>query len=284
MEFTVPAKQWGDMLFEEEHTRRQAVLTMPRSEWIECVNAYLATLSGNGVALISTLQWVVETEAKRAEVAKKESAAVPEQSEEDRNWRVWSDMVEEPWKYGSDIGEWLEMDDELRRGPKRWRVDAHWWGKVREQEVEESAAATKIQALWRGYVDRYTMAPRFICSRCLSHGVCTTQWDEDSSWICAECAVEWKDALRALGKELEAEEEECCDDCGDESSPYRARVGHMWLCPICIHSWSECETCKGSVYMDTRCGCTCKECGDRSERRTGFCSTDCWSAYARQEE
>jgi hypothetical protein len=131
-------KPWGDKLYEEEQTK---VLQMSRAEWITYINAAFARLRGNGAALIQTLAWA--TQMGTPEPA-------PEMDEDTRNWRVWKDMVEEPSKYGSDIGEWLQLDEEVRRGPKRWRVDAYWNAKVREIQVREAEAATKIQALWRG--------------------------------------------------------------------------------------------------------------------------------------
>jgi hypothetical protein len=228
--------------------------------------------------------------------------------------------VEEPEKYGADIGDWFAVDEELRRGPKRWRVDAYWNGKTRELEdaqadaatklqalwrgvqarqrfacgtcdatplvsaewdtktpglCRECAAATKLQALWRGYITRYVFAPRFTCSHCLKHGVCPTGSTTDRyTWFCAECTGElWGD-----------DPTEVCDDCGDDIVSYGAKVGGLWLCPACIHSWDVCLRCDHAFQLGTRCDNHCLECGDDLTglgQTNGFCSGDCHYAWER---
>jgi hypothetical protein len=275
-------KPWGDMLYEEQQNRKTAFLRMPEPEWLACVNAYFTSLKGNGPALVSALAWVNEMAGRRAEFQspKPASMALP-MPEADRNWRVWQDMVDEPEKYGSDIAEWIELDEELRRGPKRWRVDAHWYGKVRDIEEMEAAAATKLQSLWRGHVARSLLSHRFTCARCLTHGVCTHEWTETDSWICGPCNTEWTTMLKVLGLELEQEDEdndEVCADCGDDIVMYAAKVGGEWFCAACIHDWDECGTCAHAIRLGTRCDCTCKECGDSllgMGQTNGYCSREC---------
>jgi hypothetical protein len=294
-------KPWGDMLYEDEQNRKLAILRMPEPEWFACVNAYFNTLRGNGRALLSALSWFTRMEAER--VAFQASPTAPVVEETTRDWRVWQDMVEEPEKYGSDIGEWLELDEELRRGPKRWRVNAYWYDIVRAIEVEEqTAAATKVQALWRGYQTRSELAPRFNCARCLSHKVCWVAWEDRTEWLCEPCAHEWSAALRALGEQLEVEEElaelearleedreqgledEVCADCGEDIVMYAAKVGGEWFCAACIHDWTECDRCTRVVRLGDRCDNHCKECGDELTglgTTNDFCSGDCHYSYMR---
>lgn len=275
-------KPWGDLLYEEEQNRKMAFLRMPQPEWFACVNAYFNRLKGNGSALISALAWFQDMEGKRNAV-QAPPAPVPEMDEDTRNWRVWRDMVEDPEKYGSDIGEWVALDEEVRRGPKRWRVDAYWNAKVREIEEEQADAATRIQALWRGYITRYVLAPRFNCARCLKHCACPTEWDDPMTWICADCTVEWNDALRKLGEELEAEEEDACGDCGDELVSYAARMGDTWFCPACIHDWEPCPRCPRAKRVGGRCDNHCRVCGDEltgmGGGHGGFCCYECQLDY-----
>lgn len=295
-------KPWGDMLYEDEQNRKLAFLRMPEPEWLACVNAYFTRLRGNGRALLSALAWFQQMEVERA-AFNTPLAPAPEMDEPTRDWRVWQDMVAEPWKYGSDIGEWLEIDESLRRGPKRWRVDAHWNAKVREMEAEEQAAAvTKIQALWRGHQTRSELAPRFNCARCLSHEVCWVPFEDRDHWLCEPCAREWAVALRVLAEEEEREVEleeiraqieaedsdpmEVCEDCGEEVEMYGTTVGHLWLCPDCIHDWTECPRCPRAMRVGGRCDNHCLECGDDLTglgQTNDFCSGDCQYAYNRDD-
>ena len=300
---------WGDMLYEEQQNRKTAILRMPEPEWLACVNAYFTTLKGNGSALISALAWANEMSGRRAEFQSPKPATMGQpMPDEERNWRVWKDMVEEPEKYGSDIGEWTALDEEVRRGPKRWRVAAHWYGKVREfEESEYSPAATKIQSVWRGHVARSLLAHRFTCARCLAHGVCIHPWTEPDSYICTACDTEWTTMLKVLGHELEQEdeeyhawledyeareaedraqglEEEVCADCGEDIVMYAAKVGGEWFCAECIHDWSECDRCTRAIRLGTRCDNHCRECGDDLTGlgpTNGFCSGDCHYSYMR---
>ena len=288
-------KPWGDMLYEEQQTRKTAILRMSEPEWLACVNAYFNTLRGNGRSLISALAWASEVSELRAKVQSAVPVPAPQMTEAERNWRVWQDMVEEPWKYGSDIGEWLALDAEVRSGPKRWRVDAYWYSKVRElEEIAGTEAATKLQALWRGFTTRRELAPHFTCARCLCHRRCFTEWTEVDSYICPPCDAEWTTMMKVLGHELEQEEEralydaellleadtvnEVCGDCGDDEAMYGSGIGEFWLCPSCLHDWEGCEGCGKAYLIGTECDNHCSWCGDSLEglRATGgYCTREC---------
>lgn len=266
-------KPWGDMLYEDEQNRKMAYLRMPRAEWLACVNAYFNTLCGNGSALISALSWFVQMEAER-ERAQMPVAPV-EVDEQTRNWRVWLDMVEEPEKYGSDIAEWLELDEELRRGPKRWRVDAYWNAKLAQMRED---AIVKIQALWRGYQTREAVAERFNCGRCLTHTACFDRLSDDDMYVCPECKVEWDAAWKALGDELEAEEQTTCFDCENPVYGTIAQIGDNVYCQECAQLWAVCSGCEDVVLKHYVCPNHCRTCGEvlNDERKpTGFCSYEC---------
>lgn len=96
------------------------------------------------------------------------------------------DMVDEPEKYGDDIAEALELEQQLLQTRKAWRVHYMW---VRKEQEERDAparviqtaykqykinqkmrAATKIQTAWRGFETRCNQ--RWTdCARCLCHRV-----------------------------------------------------------------------------------------------------------------
>lgn len=323
MEFSLAydnTKPWGDMLYEEQQTRKQALLEMSQPEWLAYVNASFTALRGNGPALLSALSWFQQMEVERAAV--NTSAAQPDLDDMTRNWRVWMDMVEHPEAYGSDIGEWLALDEELRRGPKRWRVDAYWNGKVRELHETQAKAAAKIQALWRGVKARQ----HFACGHCEATPLVAAEWDDAIPGLCKDCtSYEAATRIQALwrGHALrdivgprftcarclahgvcptqgvdddtwfcaectvemldEAEvEPPICHDCGDSVDMYGAMVGDLFLCPECIHDWNECSRCSYPVRLGQRCERHCVECGDNvAEPGDGFCCGDCRAEYVR---
>lgn len=114
---------------------------------------------------------------------------------------LWRDMAEEPSKYGDDIGDWLVLDDELRAGPGRWRVDAYW--RKEQQAVDwanlqhlldmawyrfltrKERFVVRIQALWRGYSVRQRI-PWRDCCMCLAHHISSIE--TEVGFMCRECA------------------------------------------------------------------------------------------------
>ena len=63
----------------------------------------------------------------------------------DAQFKLYCDMVAEPWKYGDGIEEWIALDTKLRNSRKAWRVESFWSEKA-EQEARELAES---QAVWR---------------------------------------------------------------------------------------------------------------------------------------
>ena len=143
-------------------------------------------------------------------------------STDDVDWNLWQDMVEDPAKYGDDIVEWLELDESLRAGPKRWRVVAYWLQKEQEEKEKKEAlqapykelysrvakeaatvgmkkwidgdikrfvarirnAAVTIQAAVRGHLVR-SNSPLLDCCMCLAHTICPLETDQ--GMMCRAC-------------------------------------------------------------------------------------------------
>lgn len=116
-------------------------------------------------------------------------------------FNVWKDMADEPWKYGNDMQVWLDLDDELRQAPGHWRLEGYWtqkeivmnwkqleellWKAWQECEVRREKAATRIQALWRGHMDR-NRTPWRDCCMCLAHHVSPIH--TDVGYMCSDCS------------------------------------------------------------------------------------------------
>lgn len=66
--------------------------------------------------------------------------------------RVWQDMIESPEKYGDDICEWMDLNEELAAGPKRWRMQAYWLNRETEAQADLDRAEqqwAEIKKQWK---------------------------------------------------------------------------------------------------------------------------------------
>lgn len=187
--------RWGDYYAEREQAQKMHYVHMPQEQWATGVVGHLEAHPRNW----AVRRWIEKTEASRREYAAMQAsprtvAEVPDADE--RMFRLWTEMAEEPWKYGDDIVEWLDLNESVQAGPKRWRAGAFW---IRQEESEaereaaiyaeeqrqvESRAATRIQAIVRGYQTRCRQEWRD-CSTCLTHGICVDQIGAD--YVCSEC-------------------------------------------------------------------------------------------------
>lgn len=114
---------------------------------------------------------------------------------------AWKDMADEPWKYGDDIEDWLDLDTELRNAPGRWRLDAYWLAVQQRQDWErllgmlrrawndylsrKDRMATRIQAVVRGHLARNKILWRDCCM-CLAHHVSPIK--TDVGFMCKKCS------------------------------------------------------------------------------------------------
>ena len=197
--------KWGDFTYEREYAQKMRYLEMPDDQWRQGVAGHLEAHPHN----YAVRNWIARTEAERAEhkrrTSQRVSVEVPDSDE--LTFRVWKDMIENPCMYGDDIVEWLKLDEEVMRGPKRWRAGAYLQAREDEQnakewqrvlgllakaaaqqeqwrEEKENASATRIQAAWRGYSTRAKQVWRD-CAKCLTHGICVEMIGEDH--VCRCC-------------------------------------------------------------------------------------------------
>ena len=189
--------RWGDWMLAEDNRRKDQYLNLSDTEWEQMVKNHLRNFKGD---IRSALNWVERIQHARIAraAAKAEERPREKPSELDITFRLWKDMIEEPWKYGDeDWPQWLEMDTELRNSKKRWRVAAFWQKK--QDEADEAAyiqlledMATRIQAAWRGHQLRDTH-PQLNCSMCLAHK--PSKYLNCKTCVCHECMVEMEETL-----------------------------------------------------------------------------------------
>ncbi len=204
--------KWGDLVYEREYAQKMHYIRMPQEQWETGAASHLAAHPYN----YAVHRWIAKVQEERTEYQRQASQrVVVEMPDSDElAFRVWKDMIEEPYKYGDDITEWLELDEQVMRGPKRWRAGAYWLKREEEENAKEwlrvlgllakaaweqqrmyeeqiaaeiaheNAMATRIQALWRGYSTRVRQTWRD-CALCLKHGICVEQ--VDGKHVCRCC-------------------------------------------------------------------------------------------------
>ncbi len=191
-------KPWGDWMLENDAAEKNEYLQMTDETWKVAKRNYIRSTSGD---LRHAMDWVDRIEKQRQQ-AVQPSAAQITADKPDLLFRVWQDMVDEPWKYGDeDWKEWLEMDTELASASGRWRRAAYWLGKQHEEDArakfqaertksEEEfrtrrAMAVVIQAAVRGHLVRNHATFRDCCM-CLAHRI--SPLSTEVGMMCSKCA------------------------------------------------------------------------------------------------
>jgi hypothetical protein len=183
---------WYNIVLEEESLREATFICMTDAEWKEEVNQIVQNWRGE---LRGCNRYLNEIDKKRA--AKPSAPVAPVvKTEFDTDFAIWKDMINDAWKYGDEITEWLELDDKLTKESGRWRLGAFWIQKEEEQErkriereriAEENRAAISIQAAIRGHMTR-NQQPFRDCYLCFSHR--TSPYSLQNEMICRPCAIE----------------------------------------------------------------------------------------------
>lgn len=173
---------WFDLMAGEEQAETSRILRMNVAEWENEEQHILKTWNGD---IRECLNYLNEMNRLREQVT---VSPVKQEirTQFQRDFALWRDMLEEPEKYGDDITDWLELNDNLMSGTGRWRVDAFYTlHEVRQELARRNHAATIIQAAVRGHQSRNRLPIRD-CSMCLAHRICPLETDVGR--ICTECA------------------------------------------------------------------------------------------------
>jgi hypothetical protein len=183
---------WYNIILEEESLREATLIGMSAAEWKEEAKRIIRTWRGD---LRACNRYLNEIDRKRAQSLAAPVAPIAK-TEFDIDFAIWKDMINEPWKYGDDIIEWLELDEKLSSQSGRWRLGAFWNQKEEEEKrkqaereriVRENHAAIAIQAIVRGHMTR-TQQPFRDCYLCFSHR--TSPFSLQNEMICRPCAID----------------------------------------------------------------------------------------------
>jgi hypothetical protein len=187
---------WFDMMATEEDTAEDRMVRMTAEEWRAEARSLIRTWRGD---LRQCITFLDAMDARRAAYGAAQPAVQEPRirTEFDVDFALWRDMIDEPAKYGDDIGEWLELNERLTQGPGRWRLGAFWDQKQAELEDtlatlalaetsrRRTEAATVIQSAIRGHLAR-AKQPFRDCCMCLSHRI--SPLVTDVGCMCRGCA------------------------------------------------------------------------------------------------
>ena len=147
---------WYTLVAAEEARTRARIFCLSPAAWRAEATRMIRTARQG--AMQATIAFIQSMDEFRASPPL--PPAAPRMSEprtaDDVDWSLWQDMVEDPAKYGDDIIQWLELDESLRAGPKRWRVDAFWLHKEQEKEAALEKERAEQEALQIPYKILYS--------------------------------------------------------------------------------------------------------------------------------
>jgi hypothetical protein len=262
--------EWGLLVLREQELRYQNLLEMSNAEWEAWARDFIkgskhVRRSIRFVNRIAEMREMYITHVMRMSHYNVRSETEPLQVD----MNLLRDMMDEPEKYGSDMAEALELEQQLMQTRKAWRVHYMW---VRKEHEERDApasviqtaykqhkinqkntallrahrlrmtAATKIQAAWRGFETRCEQ--RWTdCARCLCHKV--SYWMIGGpDGVCEDCfrevydQPEYADEIPPeerydYGSEEEEEEEETQSRRSRRTCDYCERKTAMAGCSYC---------------------------------------------------
>lgn len=187
-------ESWYDIILEAEALRESTLLRMTEAEWKEESKRIIHTWHGD---LRACIQYLDKIDNKRSPKPVIPPPPPPPKvlTEFDIDFGLWKDMIDDPWKYGDEITEWLELDEKLTKQSGRWRLGAYWLEKEDEENRknvqrlvnQQHGAATRIQAAVRGHMARNKQSFRN-CYLCLSH--CISPFSFQNENICSDCAID----------------------------------------------------------------------------------------------
>ena len=151
MALTIDNRSWYTIETEQENRQMTQLLRMTAAEWKAEGQRIIRTWHGRDIR--PCLDYLNRMDRERADYAEEMEQSVVvhhPQSQFEIDFSAWQDMIEEPWKYGDSIVEWLDIDATLTAGPGRWRVGAYWSAKQAEADAEDN----ELVAPWRALYSR----------------------------------------------------------------------------------------------------------------------------------
>jgi hypothetical protein len=204
MDYTL-TERWGDFQTKEDERLNHRWVAMPEDRWQDYTRRQIRYAKNVSAAV----RWVNRMTTKREQYIPTQPfypIRVVEHEPLHTDFLTLEDMADEPWKYGDDVFETIELEEKLNKTPKAWRVHALWLRKAKEDEktlYEECIPKlVKFQALVRGHQTRCRNGWTS-CAHCLCHRVSTWWAGDEERPVCEECYNQIRENLRKY-KEFDA--------------------------------------------------------------------------------
>ena len=136
----------------------------------------------------------------------------------ERDFALWKDMVENPCQYGDDIVEWLDLNEQLLKTRKSWKIERYWRARDEEKARKESA----LQAEWRSVFSPIAKEAATLGAR---------RWVQRDIQACLRrfrtAATTIQAAVRGHQARSKQTFRDCCMCLSHRISPLKTDVGHM---------------------------------------------------------
>lgn len=200
-------QRWGDFQVKEDERAIHRWLAMPEDRWQDYTRRQIRYAKNVSAAV----RWVNRITTKREQYIPEQPVPDPIRRVEHEplhtDFLTLQDMADEPWKYGDDVFETLELEEKINKTPKAWRVHALWLRKAQDDANEDEKTVygravvgmIKFQALVRGHQTRCRNGWTS-CAHCLCHRVSTWLAGDEERPVCEDCYNQIRQNLKTYGE------------------------------------------------------------------------------------
>lgn len=139
---------------------------------------------------------------------------------------LYTDMADEPWKYGDeDMFAWLELDEQLRAGSERAAVEAYWADREVLQQAEQARKALAAEADRKAWMATFKLIAKEAAK------VSAKRWVERDIKSIVNRFKTSATKIQALVRGYQARckdaHQDCCMCLSHRISPLKTNVGYM---------------------------------------------------------
>jgi hypothetical protein len=219
------ACEWGMSVMLDQEAKYRPLMEMHEDHWERWVYDYIATMRHSRRA-VEFVNFIASLRDSYIPVSVRLSYTTTRPSQREPaqvDMNLLRDMVDEPWKYGDDIAEALELEQQLLQTRKAWRVHYMW---VRKEHEERDAPATVIQTAYKHYKTNKNMLARLRTLTSTHRLRMISATKIQAAWRGFEerCNQRWTDCARCLCHRVSywmiGGPDGVCEDCFHEVMPH----------------------------------------------------------------